>query len=79
MSADEVRAAIDTLRADHGIDYARGKKSKRLDLDHTLVGYELTAGERPDHLVLMLDTHADNEALCVRKFCFPLLMFCCRA
>ena len=60
-SADEVRAAIDTLRAGHGIDYARGKKSKRLDLDHTLVGYELTAGERPDHLVLMLDTHADNE------------------
>lgn len=50
-----------TLRADHDIDYARGKKSKRLDLDHTLVGYELTAGERPDHLVLMLDTHADNE------------------
>ena len=61
VSADEVRRAIDTLRADHGIDYARGKKSKRLDLDHTLVGYELTAGERPDHLVLMLDTHADNE------------------
>ena len=61
VSADEVRRAIDTLRADHGIDYARGKKSKRLDLDHTLVDYELTAGERPDHLVLMLDTHADNE------------------
>ncbi len=61
VSAEEVRRAIDTLRADHGIDYARGKKSKRLDLDHTLVGYELTAGERPDHLVLMLDTHADNE------------------
>ena len=61
VSADEVRRAIDTLRAGHGIDYARGKKSKRLDLDHTLVGYELTAGERPDHLVLMLDTHADNE------------------
>ena len=61
VSADEVRAAIDTLRAGHGIDYARGKKSKRLDLDHTLVGYELKAGERPDHLVLMLDTHADNE------------------
>ena len=54
-------AEDDTLRAGHGIDYARGKKSKRLDLDHTLVGYELTAGERPDHLVLMLDTHADNE------------------
>ena len=31
VSADEVRRAIDTLRADHGIDYARGKKSKRLD------------------------------------------------
>ena len=61
VSADEVHRAIDTLRAGHGIDYARGKKSKRLDLDHTLVGYELTAGERPDHLVLMLDTHADNE------------------
>ena len=61
MDADEVRRAIDTLRAGHGIDYARGKKSKRLDLDHTLVGYELKAGERPDHLVLMLDTHADNE------------------
>ena len=61
VSADEVRRAIDTLRADHGIDYVRGKKSKRLDLDHTLVGYEITAGERPDHLVLMLDTHADNE------------------
>lgn len=61
VSADEVRRAVDTLRAGHGIDYARGKKSKRLDLDHTLVGYELTAGERPDHLVLMLDTHADNE------------------
>ena len=61
VSADEVRRAIDTLRAGHGIDYARGKKSKRLDLDHTLVGYELTAGERPGHLVLMLDTHADNE------------------
>ena len=29
--------------------------------DHTLVGYELTAGESSDHLVLMLDTHADNE------------------
>ena len=57
----EAPAAIDMLCADHGIDYARGKKSKRLDLDHTLVGYELTAGERPDHLVLMLDTHADNE------------------
>ena len=26
-----------------GVDAARGKKSKRLDLDHTLVGYELTA------------------------------------
>ena len=61
VSADEVRAAIDTLRAGHGIDYARGKKSKRLDLDHTLVGYELAVGEREDHLVLMLDTHADNE------------------
>ena len=61
VSADEVHRTIDTLRAGHGIDYARGKKSKRLDLDHTLVGYELTAGERPDHLVLMLDTHADNE------------------
>ena len=61
VSADEVRRAIDTLRAGHGIDYARGKKSKRLDLDHTLVGYEITAGERPDHLVLMLDPHADNE------------------
>ena len=79
MDADEVRRAIDTLRAGHGIDYARGKKGKRLDLDHTLVGYELTAGERPDHLVLMLDTHADNEGPCVRKFCFLPLMFCCRA
>ena len=48
-------------RLSYRIDHARGKKSKRLDLDHTLVGYELTAGERPDHLVLMLDTHADNE------------------
>ena len=48
-------------RLSYRIDLARGKKSKRLDLDHTLVGYELTAGERPDHLVLMLDTHADNE------------------
>ena len=61
VAVDEVRRAIDTLRAAHGIDYARGKKSKRLDLDHTLVGYELKAGERPDHLVLILDTHADNE------------------
>ena len=39
VAIDEVRRAIDTLRAAHGIDYARGKKSKRLDLDHTLVGY----------------------------------------
>ena len=61
VSVDEVRAAIDTLRAGHGIDYARGKKSKRLDLDHTLVDYELATGECEDHLVLMLDTHADNE------------------
>ena len=49
------------------------KKSKRLDLDHTLVGYELTAGERPDHLVLMLDTHADNEGS-MRPEIFA---FCC--
>ena len=30
VSADEVRRAIDTLRADHGIDYARGKKEQAL-------------------------------------------------
>lgn len=30
VSADEVRAAIDTLRAGHGIDYARGKRASVL-------------------------------------------------
>ncbi len=61
VAVEDIAHAIDTLRAGHGIDYARGKKSKRLDLDRTLVGYELSAGEKPDHIVLTLDTHADNE------------------
>ena len=52
--------ALDTVRAGHGIDYARGKKSKRLDLDRTLLGY--TARDLEDGSIeLILDTHADND------------------
>lgn len=61
VSLDGMTAAIDRVRAGHGIDYARGKKSKRLDLDRTLLGYTLEEGEGDGHLVLTLDTHADNE------------------
>ena len=61
ISCDSVAAALNRVRAAHGIDYARGKKSKRLDLDRTLISYSLEEGEGSDHLVLTLDTHADND------------------
>lgn len=60
LTLDRLAAAIDTVRAQHGIDYLRGKKSKHLDLDRTLLGYrleELSASE----FMLTLDTHADND------------------
>ena len=61
VTCDSLIAAIDRVRVGHGIDYVRGKKSKRLDLDRTLLGYTLEAGEEPGHLTLTLDTHADND------------------
>ena len=61
VTRDAMAASIDRVRAGHGIDYARGKKSKRLDLDRTFLGYGLEEGEEPGHLILTLDTHADND------------------
>ena len=61
VTRESMACAIDRVRAGHGIDYARGKKSKRLDLDRTLLGYTLEAGEEPGHLALGLETHADND------------------
>lgn len=60
LTAEQLIDAIDSVRAKHGIDYLRGKKSKHLDLDRTLLGYrveEVGASE----FVLTLDTHADND------------------
>lgn len=60
LDRDSLASAIDTVRSRHGIDYLRGRKSKHLDLDRTLLGYELE-GTGPAEFVLALDTHADNE------------------
>lgn len=60
LSRVRLSAAIDDVRSQHGIDYLRGKKSKHLDLDRTLLGYRLEEVS-PSEFVLTLDTHADNE------------------
>lgn len=78
VSADEVHVRS-TRCARAMASTTRAEKSKRLDLDHTLVGYELTAGERPTIWCSCSTPMPTTRAPCVRKFCFLLLMFCCRA
>ena len=59
LTCEELRRAIDGIRTLHGLDYMRGRKSKRLDLDHTLLDYDLS--ESDGLFTLVLDTHADND------------------
>ncbi|MFR7669657.1 MAG: hypothetical protein ACLU0O_01795 [Collinsella sp.] len=60
VSADEVRRALDTLRAGNGIDYARGKRASAWIWITRSWAMSSRRGA-PGPLVLMLDTHADNE------------------
>lgn len=60
ITAESLVKAADSVRALHVLEYARGKKSKKLDLDHTLLG--VTACECDDgSFEMTLTTHADNE------------------
>lgn len=43
------------------IPYARGKKSKVMDISRTLVGFEVAKGEAPGEFTVNLDTRCDNE------------------
>lgn len=60
LDAEALRAALDAVRAGGTVPYLRGKKSKVLDLDRTLVAYELRALPH-GAFELVLDTHADND------------------
>lgn len=51
--------ALDAVRARHTIEYLRGKKSKTLDLDRTLLSYSVS--EFDGGFALTIDTHADND------------------
>lgn len=51
--------ALESVRSRHTIEYLRGKKSKTLDLDRTLLSYSVDECE--DGLTLTVNTHADND------------------
>lgn len=59
LDVSDVASRLDELRSMHSIPYQRGKKSKQLDLDRTLLSYELQRDG--DSLLLSLATHADND------------------
>ena len=52
--------AAECVRAFHVLEYARGKKNKKLDLDHTLLNVETRAHE-DGTFEMILATHADND------------------
>lgn len=60
ITSEALMDAADRVRALHVLEYARGKKSKKLDLDHTLLGVEACALD-DGSFEMALTTHADNE------------------
>lgn len=80
VSADEMRAAIDTLRAGHGIDYARAAK-RASDLIWTIRSLAMSSRRGSVRTIWCSCSTPmpTTRAPCVRRFCFLLLMFCCRA
>ncbi len=60
LSVPSLLDAAETVRELHVLEYARGKKSKKLDLDHTLLKVEIKAKE-DGAFEMVLSTHADNE------------------
>ena len=60
VTRERLHDALAAVSAEGKIPYARGKKEKVLDLDKTLLGYEVKAGE-DEAFVLDLSTRMDNE------------------
>lgn len=79
VSADEVRRAIDTLRAGNGIDYARGKRASAWIWITRSWAMSSRRGSAWTIWCSCSTPMPTTRAPCVRRFCFLLLMFCCRA
>lgn len=60
LTVDVLADAAERVRSLHVLEYARGKKSKKLDLDHTLLGVETCALD-DGSFEMVLTTHADND------------------
>lgn len=56
-----IATAIDGVRSEGGIDYLRGRKTKRLDLDRTLAGYSVEGPGEDGCVSVVLDARMDNE------------------
>lgn len=60
LNVESIESACSSVRALHALSYARGKKSKTLDLDHTLKGVEVSALD-DGTFKMFLSCHSDND------------------
>ncbi|OUP08260.1 TIGR03936 family radical SAM-associated protein [Collinsella sp. An2] len=60
IDPDAFDRAIATVRERNGIDYRRGRKTKRLDLDRTLCAVK-TSWDGPRSAKIVLETRLDND------------------
>ena len=61
FEASDIERGLDAIARLGQIPYARGKKSKVMDIERTLVGYQVAPGAASGDFIVQLDTRCDNE------------------